>query len=95
LQEKLSSINWKVKEIVVLPEMFNTGFSMSPSALIRRDGWNYSSMDEGDVASKHKVILTGSVMIRESEAYYNRLIWMQPNGEFGTYDKRHLFSVMG
>jgi omega-amidase len=92
-EEKLSSINER-KEIVVLPEMFNTGFSMSPSTLYEEmDGTTVQWMKA--MSSKHKVILTGSVIIRESEAYYNRLIWMQPNGEFGTYDKRHLFSLGG
>ena len=57
-------------------------------------------MDE-KVAAKKKIILTGSVIIEEDgtpppgfgdEAYYNRLVWMLPNGQVGYYDKRHLFA---
>lgn len=92
-EEKLSRIEGK-KEIVVLPEMFNTGFSMSPATLYEEmDGPTVQWMK--DMAAKHKIILTGSVIIREKDRYFNRLIWMQPNGEYGTYDKRHLFSLGG
>ena len=44
------------------------------------------------IASNKKIILTGSLMIKEDEQYFNRLIWMLPNGDFGCYDKRHLFA---
>jgi len=44
------------------------------------------------IAAAKKVILTGSVIIEEEENYYNRLIWMLPNGQYGYYDKRHLFA---
>lgn len=81
-------------EVVVLPEMFNTGFSMKPS--------EYAETMAGEtvqwmrtLASKKKIVLTGSVMIKEDDAYYNRLIWMLPNGEYGHYDKRHLFAYAG
>ena len=42
-----------------------------------------------------KIILTGSLMIEEEGRYYNRLIWMLPNGQYGYYDKRHLFAFAG
>ncbi len=78
-------------EIIVLPEMFTTGFSMNPSLLAEdHEGKTISWMKE--MAFKKKAILTGSVMLKEADQYYNRLIWMQPNGVFGSYDKRHLFS---
>ncbi len=44
------------------------------------------------IASTKKIILTGSVIIEDDGKYYNRLIWMLPNGEYGVYDKRHLFA---
>lgn len=79
-----------VKEIVVLPEMFSTGFSMSPERLAEAmDGTTVQWMK--DIARKHRIILTGSVIIEEEGAYYNRLIWMQPDGRYYKYDKRHLF----
>jgi predicted amidohydrolase len=78
------------KEIVALPEMFSTGFSMAPERLAESmDGPTVSWMRE--LAREQKIILTGSLIIEEDGHYYNRLVWMQPNGECGTYDKRHLF----
>jgi predicted amidohydrolase len=44
------------------------------------------------ISSQKKIILTGSLMIKENGNYYNRLIWMLPNGNYGCYDKRHLFA---
>src|SRR6185436_6497132 len=44
------------------------------------------------IAAEKKIILTGSVIIEENNSYYNRLIWMQPNGQYGIYDKRHCFA---
>ncbi|MBK7588253.1 MAG: amidohydrolase [Bacteroidetes bacterium] len=91
--EKLQQLEGK-HEIVVLPEMFTTGFSMNPSALAEpMNGTTIQWMTQ--LAARHKIILTGSIMIAEVEHYYNRLIWMQPNGEYGYYDKRHLFSYGG
>jgi predicted amidohydrolase len=43
------------------------------------------------MAIDKRVIITGSLMIAESGKYYNRLIWMLPNGQVGYYNKRHLF----
>lgn len=78
------------REIVVLPEMFSTGFSMSPETLAEpMDGVTVQWMK--DIARKYKCILTGSVIIEEDGSYYNRLLWVQPDGQVGKYDKRHLF----
>jgi omega-amidase len=82
------------KEIVILPEMFSTGFSMNPSLLAETmDGPTIQWMRV--VSSSHKIILTGSIIIEENGAYFNRLIWMLPNGNYGYYDKRHLFAYAG
>ena len=82
------------KELVILPEMFSTGFSMNPSALAEpMDGPTITWMKT--IAAEQKIILTGSIIVVEDGAYYNRLIWMLPNGEFGYYDKRHLFAYAG
>jgi len=81
-------------EIVVLPEMFTTGFSMNPNRLA--EGMHGDTMAwMKRIASEKKIILTGSLMIEENGKYYNRLIWMQPDGKYGWYDKRHLFSFGG
>ncbi len=81
-------------ELVILPEMFATGFTMNPHP--------FAETMEGDTvrwmretASENKIILTGSVIIKEDDKFFNRLIWMLPNGELGFYDKRHLFAFAG
>src|SRR4051812_38381357 len=67
------------KEVVVLPEMFSTGFSMEAERLAEgMDGPTVQWMK--DTAKNHRIILTGSLIIEEEGQYYNRLIWMQPNG---------------
>ncbi len=79
------------KHIVVLPEMFSTGFSMDAVRLAESmDGPSVHWM--ADTASKHRCILTGSLIIEENGKYYNRMIWVQPDGHIHTYDKRHLFA---
>jgi predicted amidohydrolase len=79
------------KEVVLLPEMFNTGFSMQPEKLAEpMNGKAVQWMQQ--MAATHKCILAGSVMIEEEGNYFNRLIWMLPNGQFYHYDKRHLFA---
>lgn len=89
--EMFLSLIKEKKEIVVLPEMFNTGFSMQPEKFAEKmDGEAVQWMQKMAVA--HKCILTGSVMIEENGNYYNRLIWMLPNGQSYHYDKRHLFA---
>ena len=47
------------------------------------------------IASEKKIILTGSIIVEENENYFNRLIWMLPNGKYGYYDKRHRFAFAG
>jgi omega-amidase len=79
------------KHIVALPEMFSTGFSMAPERLAEKmDGTSVKWM--ADMAVKHRCILTGSIIIEEGGKYYNRMLWVQPDGRIGTYDKRHLFA---
>ena len=81
-------------EVVILPEMFSTGFSMQPKRLAETmDGPTVRWMQE--IAAWKKIILTGSVIIEENGQYFNRMIWMLPNGQFGYYDKRHRFAYAG
>lgn len=81
-------------EVVLLPEMFNTGFSMKPAELAETmDGEAVQWMKR--IAAQKKIILAGSLMIKDEDCYYNRLIWMLPTGEYGFYDKRHLFAYAG
>lgn len=77
-------------EVVVLPEMFSTGFSMSPERLAEPMSGATVQWMKG-IAKQYRCILTGSVIIEEGGKYYNRLLWVQPDGQLGYYDKRHLF----
>jgi omega-amidase len=92
-EEKIMSIRENT-ELVILPEMFSTGFSMEPGTLAERmDGASMAWMR--NCAAKKKIILTGSLIIEDGGNYFNRLIWMQPDGRFGYYDKRHRFAYAG
>jgi omega-amidase len=92
-EKKINGIREKT-EIIILPEMFTTGFSMKPKLLAEKmEGESVQWMKK--IAAEKKVVLTGSLIIEEEGRYFNRLIWMLPNGHFGYYDKRHLFAYAG
>ena len=81
-------------DLIVLPEMFTTGFTMHPEGR--------SETMEGEtirwmttLASSHAVAITGSLIIKENNQFYNRLVFVFPNGNIRQYDKRHLFSLAG
>lgn len=90
LEKKIMAIAEKT-EIVILPEMFSTGFSMKPELLAETMDGN-TVMWMRQIATAKRVILTGSLIIEEQGNFFNRLVWMLPNGEYGYYDKRHLFA---
>jgi predicted amidohydrolase len=93
LEEKIDGIAERT-ELVILPEMFSTGFSMRPELLAESmEGPTIAWMRA--IATRKKIILTGSVIIEEEGEYFNRLIWMLPNGQYGYYDKRHRFAYAG
>lgn len=93
LEDKINSIKEK-PEVIVLPEMFSTGFSMNPEKVAETmEGKAVQWMKR--IAMAKKAILTGSLAIEEDGQYFNRLIWMLPNGQFSYYDKRHLFAFAG
>ena len=93
LAQKIRNISAPT-EIIILPEMFNTGFSMQPEKMGETmDGPTVDWMRR--LSAEKKAILTGSLIIEENGKYFNRLIWMLPNGQLGFYDKRHLFAFAG
>lgn len=88
---RLSSIREKT-DLIILPEMFSTGFSMNAKKLAEEmDGSAVTWMLEQ--AKKFDCVITGSLIIKQGKKYYNRLIWMRPDGSHEYYDKRHLFSM--
>ena len=81
-------------EIIVLPEMFNTGFSMQPEKLAETmEGPTIDWMRR--LSFEKRAIITGSLVIEEGGKDYNRLVWILPSGQLGYYDKRHLFAFAG
>lgn len=89
--EKISQVESK-QDLIVLPEMFSTGFSMKPDTFAETmDGESVAWMK--DQAANANCVVTGSLIIKESDSYYNRLVWMRPDGSFDHYDKRHLFRL--
>ncbi len=81
-------------DLVILPEMFSTGFSMRPEMFAESN--NGTAVQWMIRSAQHLgTALTGSLIIEESGMYYNRLFWVFPDGSYKTYDKRHLFSLAG
>jgi predicted amidohydrolase len=81
-------------DLVILPEMFTTGFTMqaethAEATESRTLAWMRKQ------ASQVNAAITGSIIVREGASYFNRLLWVYPDGSYVTYDKRHLFSYSG
>ena len=88
---RLSNIREKT-DLIILPEMFNTGFTMNAPALAEKmNGKTMKWMQK--TAKLYESVVTGSLIINEDDKYYNRLIWMQADGQYQYYDKRHLFAL--
>lgn len=79
-------------DIIVLPEMFSTGFSMTPAKFAEKPkGKTFEWLQQQ--AALTNAVITGSYIVKEKGNYFNRLIWMFPDGRFQSYDKKHLFSL--
>jgi len=81
-------------DLIVLPEMFTTGFSMNAAALAenmngRAVGWLR------ETARRTAAAVVGSIIVVDAGRFYNRLCWASPDGELATYDKKHLFRYAG
>ena len=89
--QKITSIQ-ETTDIIVLPEMFTTGFSMKPQQFAETmQGETLAWMLEQ--AKNKGCVITGSFICEENGFYYNRLIWAKPDGTYVYYDKRHLFRM--
>ena len=87
----LADIN-QPTDLVILPEMFSTGFTMQPETCAESpSGPTVAWMRQ--MAAQYNIVLTGSLVIEADGHYYNRLFWMPPDGQFVSYDKRHLFRM--
>jgi predicted amidohydrolase len=90
LEERLQSLQGKT-DVIVLPEMFSTGFSMTEMGAEISAGPTVQWMKLQ--ATRLQVLLIGSLKIKEAGHYYNRLLAVHPAGQIDFYDKRHLFRM--
>lgn len=93
LQEKINSIALDV-DLMVLPEMFTSGFTMNPKN-VAETTQGESVLWLKEVAKSRNCAVTGSLIIEENGNYFNRLVFVFPSGAIQTYDKRHLFTLAG
>ena len=93
LEQFFTDLNTET-DIILLPEMFTTGFTMQPEPVAdTMHGTTVSWMKEW--AAKKEVAIGGSVIIQDGESYYNRFLFVTPAGEVHYYDKRHRFMMAG
>jgi predicted amidohydrolase len=93
IEEQIRQLTGKI-DLVILPETFTTGFSMRPSDLAElMDGFTVNWLLS--LSRTTGMAICGSLIIKDNELFYNRFIFITPEGEISFYNKRHLFSVGG
>ncbi len=92
---KLKALSGRKLDLIVLPEMFTTGFSMDAVRLAEKENYNPTLAWMKTKAFEYDAALCGSFIVEEDGQYFNRLHWVQPNGTVLTYNKRHLFTLAG
>ena len=92
-EEKINSITETI-ELIVLPEMFTSGFTMNPKSVAEVMQGETVLWLQALAKAKNSAI-TGSLVIEENGSFYNRLVFVFPSGEIKTYDKKHLFTLSG
>ena len=79
-------------DLIVLPEMFTTGFTMQPELNAEEQGGNGLQWMQ-QIAKQKNCAITGSIAVKENNHYYNRLYFVFPDGTYQQYNKRHLFRM--
>jgi predicted amidohydrolase len=82
-------------DLIVLPEMFTTGFVVSPAGVAETNGGVETLTWMLSMAARTGAAVAGSVAVEEAGRFYNRLFFVRPDGSYSWYDKRHLFSFAG
>jgi len=92
IEDKVSTI--ESADLIILPEMFTSGFTMNAAPVAETmDGITISWLKQ--LASKKQAAITGSLVIKDNQKYYNRLVFVEPSGQLTYYDKRHTFTLAG
>jgi predicted amidohydrolase len=92
-ESKINKIDSEV-DLIVLPEMFSTGFTMN-AVEVAETMQGETVLWLQSLAKKKNCAITGSIIIKENNQYYNRMLFVFPSGEIQYYDKRHLFTLAG
>ncbi|MFT5847856.1 amidohydrolase [Psychroserpens sp.] len=90
---KISAILESI-DLIVLPELFTSGFTMNPTTVAETMTGNTVSWMQ-KLANLKKSAITGSIVIEENDHYYNRLLFIFPSGKIDYYDKKHTFTLAG
>lgn len=91
LEQQLEALE-NSSDLIILPEVFNTGFPVDPLKFAEKEnGITIKWMAK--MAKQMNCIITGSILFDEDAKFYNRLIWMHPDGVYDHYSKRHVFSL--
>ena len=92
LEQHFNTSDRSNTDLIVLPEMFNSGFTMNAEKVAETmDGATVQWMS--DIASKYQAAVTGSLVIQDQGYNYNRMVFAKPDGQLEYYDKRHLFRM--
>ncbi len=90
-EERITRIEGET-DVILLPEMFNTGFSMNAKKLA--EPMNFTTMRwMKQMAAQRQAVVAGSYIVKENGRYFNRFFWVEPSGRYDFYDKRHLFRM--
>ena len=92
-EEKIHALH-KEANLIILPEMFNSGFTMRPKNIAEKMTGN-TVLWMQRMAIKQRIALVGSLVIEENKNYYNRLLFVHPCGKTEWYDKKHAFKSNG
>ncbi|WP_341226377.1 amidohydrolase [uncultured Arcticibacterium sp.] len=93
LEEMISSLDTSV-DLIAMPEMFSTGFSTNPQKIAEPMNLTTHRWMK-QMAKRYNAAICGSLVIKEGENFFNRLLFVKPDGETSFYDKRHLFAYGG
>ena len=93
IEEKINTLATGV-DLIVLPEMFTTGFTIHPEKVAEKmNGFSVLWMQK--IAKEKQTAICGSLVISDNNAFYNRLVFVHPSGRIETYNKRHSFTLVG
>ncbi|UJP64960.1 amidohydrolase [Mongoliitalea daihaiensis] len=91
LEEKIFNLQQPL-DIIVLPEMFTTGFTMDAVEVAEPMNLTTTKWMK-QMAAQTRAVICGSIVISDAGNFYNRFLWVEPDGKIFTYDKRHLFRM--